>query len=77
MAKPEDILNGPDELLKEIGISEFMKLLDEAAERITRNTPIGSDSWDDPEDYELEGIVMAHGWAAVRRYQKTVTRRDT
>ena len=68
MVEPQNILDGPDELLHRIGAKEFVKLLDKAAETITRNTPIGVDSWDDPEDYEMEGICLAHGWAALRRH---------
>lgn len=75
MIEPEVIIGEPQndayEVLKEIGVDTFLDLMDKAAGRVSRNTPLGPDqSWDDPEEYQMEGVILAHGYEALDRYLK-------
>lgn len=70
--KIEDLLEDPDALLQKVGVPAFLSLLDRAAGRITSVTPLGPDqSWDDPEEWQMDAVALAHGYDALRRANVT------
>jgi hypothetical protein len=43
----------------------ILKVLRKCAGAITGKTPLDSDSWDDPEDWQTEAVALAHGFEAL------------
>lgn len=46
--------------LKTLNDAELKRQIAEDAQRITDQTPLDEDAWDDPEDWQIEAVRLAH-----------------
>jgi len=57
------------EMVDEHGAPLVWEYVKECAQVIVRNTPNEEDaSWDDPEQWEVEAVVVAHGVVVLKDY---------
>lgn len=46
--------------LKDATLRELKDQIEQDSELIVRRTPLDSEDWDDPEDYQFEAVRLAH-----------------
>jgi hypothetical protein len=63
-----DGVDGPKNFVEKLGARQATLELLKRAERIARDTRLDTDSWDDPEDWQLEAAELAHGFIALIKY---------
>lgn len=49
------------ESVDKYGVEIVRAYVNQCAQRIADNTPLDCDSWDDPEEWQMEAVVVAHG----------------
>jgi hypothetical protein len=62
-------------MIDEHGLATVWAYMRQCAERISRATPIdenGEGDWDDPEEWQIEAVVVAHGVSLMNGLEKTL-----
>ena len=58
--------DAPERFIRERGLNGAISDLHQVASCIARVTKLGpNESWDDPEEWQMEAVMLAHGFVAL------------